>query len=79
MMFKVNEEWMKHFIVTGKAEEHIKKPIPVYAVQIDEPFEVETLEGTMRAKKGDYLIQGVRGELYPCDKEIFEQTYELVK
>jgi hypothetical protein len=39
---------------------------------------IHTLEGTMRAKKGDYIIKGVRGELYPCDKEIFEDTYEEV-
>lgn len=55
-----------------------KKPIPILAKKINEDFEVETLEGTMRAKSGDYLIVGVRGEKYPCDAEIFEETYEEV-
>jgi hypothetical protein len=37
---------------------------------------VKTLEGTMRAELGDYLIRGVEGELYPCKSSIFEATYE---
>jgi hypothetical protein len=56
----------------------VKKPIPVDCVQINEPFEVESLEGLVRGKPGDWLMRGVRGELYVCDREIFEQTYELV-
>ena len=37
---------------------------------------IETLEGTMRADVGDWIICGVQGELYPCKPDIFEQTYE---
>lgn len=37
---------------------------------------IHTLEGDMSAKKGDYIIKGVRGEFYPCEKSIFEETYE---
>lgn len=36
---------------------------------------VTTLEGEMRCGEGDYIIQGVRGELYPCNGDIFAQTY----
>lgn len=57
----------------------IKKPIPIKCIRIDEPFVVETLEGTMKGKKGDWLMVGVSGEMYPCDREIFEKTYDLVK
>lgn len=39
---------------------------------------VETLEGTMRASVGDYIIKGVNGEFYPCKPDIFEKTYEKV-
>lgn len=39
---------------------------------------IETLEGTMRATPGDYIIKGVRGEFYPCRGDIFVQTYEEV-
>jgi hypothetical protein len=40
---------------------------------------IETLEGLMRAKPGDYIIKGVNGEFYPCKPDIFEKTYEAVE
>jgi hypothetical protein len=39
---------------------------------------IATLEGVMQAKPGDYIIQGVQGEFYPCKPDIFEATYEKV-
>ena len=39
---------------------------------------IHTLEGTMRAEKGDWIIKGIRGEFYPCKPDIFEATYEPV-
>lgn len=39
---------------------------------------IRTLEGDMRAEYGDYIIQGVQGEFYPCKPDIFEATYEDV-
>jgi len=36
-----------------------------------------TLEGTMIAHVGDYIIKGVNGEFYPCKPDIFEKTYEM--
>lgn len=41
-------------------------------------MEINTLEGVMIASQGDYIIQGVQGELYPCKPDIFELTYEKV-
>lgn len=41
-------------------------------------FAIPTLEGTMRMKKQDVLIVGVRGELYPCKWDIFVETYEVL-
>ncbi len=40
---------------------------------------VKTLEGDMLVSVGDYIIQGVNGELYPCKPNIFEKTYEVVE
>jgi hypothetical protein len=40
---------------------------------------VHTLEGTMRADLGDWIITGVKGERYPCKDEIFRMTYEAVE
>lgn len=39
---------------------------------------IETLEGAMTAQLGDYIIKGIKGEIYPCKPDIFEATYELV-
>lgn len=38
-----------------------------------------TLEGTMIAAIGDWIVCGVQGEFYPVKAEIFHQTYELVE
>lgn len=40
---------------------------------------IKTLEGTMFAPWGSYIIRGVKGELYPCRADIFEETYEEYK
>ena len=39
---------------------------------------VATLEGPVFFNEGDYIIKGVRGKFYPCQKDIFEETYEEV-
>lgn len=41
-------------------------------------IEIKTLEGVMRADPGDWIICGVKGELYPCKPDIFSATYEAV-
>jgi hypothetical protein len=40
---------------------------------------IPTLEGTMTARPGDWIIKGVQGEFYPCKPDIFEATYEPVE
>ena len=39
---------------------------------------IHTLEGTMQARVGDWIIRGVKGELYPCKPDIFAATYDKV-
>lgn len=56
----------------------VKKRIPVTAFQTKEPMNIITLEGTMRANSGDWIITGVEGEQWPVKKEIFEKTYEVI-
>jgi hypothetical protein len=38
---------------------------------------ITTLEGDMLAKHGDYIIKGIKGEIYPCKPDIFRETYSL--
>lgn len=39
---------------------------------------IRTLEGEMLARPGDWIIRGVKGEIYPCKPDIFAATYEAV-
>lgn len=56
----------------------VKRPITVHCKQINEEFRVDTLEGNYKqGKPGDYLMKGIDGELYICDREIFEKTYDI--
>lgn len=47
----------------------------------DQPgeFGIRTLEGSMKAIPGDWIIKGVKGEFYPCKTDIFEATYEATE
>lgn len=55
------------------------------AAETDESFlrptilKIKTLEGTMQADEGDWIIRGVKGEFYPCKPDIFSATYEAVE
>jgi hypothetical protein len=42
-------------------------------------YGIKTLEGDLTVNYGAFIIQGVKGELYPCDPDIFEATYEPIE
>lgn len=53
----------------------------VFFEQVSHPdfkvmMRIKTLEGVMEARPGDYIIQGIKGEIYPCKPDIFEASYE---
>lgn len=47
--------------------------------RFQEELYIGTLEGPLRVSVGDWIIRGVKGEIYPCKPDIFEQTYEGVE
>ena len=56
---------------------------PIFIMAGDQPIGVQgdrlaifTLEGVMEASPGDWVIKGVKDEIYPCKPDIFEATYE---
>lgn len=56
----------------------MKRPIAVHAKQIKTPFRVDSIEGDYKqGKAGDYLMRGIDGELYICDRAIFERSYDF--
>ena len=57
----------------GKYQSEAKASDPT---DVAEWVAIPTLEGVMRANRGDYVIRGVQGEFYPCKPDIFAETYE---
>lgn len=57
-----------------------KKPVQVEAGgPIESSQVVETMEGTVKAERGDYIIRGVKGEKYPIQPDQFEELYERLE
>lgn len=53
-------------------------PQPKYSEKDGGVISIPTLEGTMTASLGDWIIKGVKGEFYPCKPDIFVATYDAV-
>ncbi len=45
----------------------------------EDGIEIDTLEGTMRGLRGDWIIKGVNNEFYPIKPDIFDNSYEEVE
>lgn len=52
--------------------------IDAFLENVNEIVKIKTLEGVMSAQQGDFIIKGVKGEIYPCKAEIFRETYDYV-
>jgi hypothetical protein len=59
--------WFAQFVIDGRMR-HTE----------DGTLLIQTLEGVMEAQPGDWIIRGVKGEIYPCKPDIFERTYDTV-
>ena len=67
-----NEEWLR-----AKAPQWLIDAFLTKSIKNNDSFlTIETLEGPMICKYGYWIIKGVRGELYGCRPDIFEETYE---
>ena len=71
------------FKFTGKHQEFDTwfenwKTYENYVKKNGNTFKIITLEGTMTAQPGDWIIRGVNGEHYPCKPDIFEATYDAL-
>ena len=71
---EVGNDDLKEYV--DKMKPYMKKKVIVKAIQMDNDFEVDTSEGKMRGKVGDWLMCGVENELYICKNSIFEKTFE---
>ena len=64
--------WLAEAVYGGKVVPHNRGNTD-YA-----SWDIKTLEGTMSAGPGDWIIRGVKGEIYPCKPDIFWATYDQV-
>jgi hypothetical protein len=64
---------------TGDNLHDVEKFCPVIGrIENEYALHIETLEGVMTARCGDWIVKGTRGEFYPVKPDIFEATYEKV-
>lgn len=76
----VIEAWL--FDGTVACKERLEKEFGVTTVDSTTKYglvlnwRIGTLEGPHEVSEGDWIIQGVKGEFYPCKPDIFQMTYE---
>lgn len=61
---------------TAGSDGSVKQAAPGEILREGDTLYIGTLEGEMRVSPGDWIIKGVKGELYPCKPDIFAATYE---
>ena len=65
--------WFQEAIADNKVNN-----IDAFLASANETIKIKTLEGIMTAQKGDWIIRGIKGEIYPCKDDIFKATYDFV-
>lgn len=82
-MIRVDQTWTLDQQNKLETKDHVwtnvkKKPVIVSALEMTEDFDIHTLEGIISGRAGDFVIRGIKGELYPCRRDIFLASYENV-
>ena len=61
------------------SDSDLSVPFKVDTTETRIGLKIPTLEGVMVGTEGDWIIKGIKGEIYPCKPDIFEATYEAVE
>ena len=69
-------DWIKG--VDSSTVYHLVAPQIMREVEAAGGISIKTIEGTMIAQQGDWIIKGIKGEFYPCKPDIFAATYDSV-
>lgn len=70
--FKLGVDYIPHWFMDAVTA----NDVILHGCRGDTSADIHTLEGWLHASHGDYIIRGVKGEIYPCKPDVFEQTYE---
>lgn len=81
---EVIQVWQAIQFKQGRQEESLPEWLRVahangQVLYLHDHMVIGTLEGIMRAEFYDWLIRGVKGEIYPCKPDIFRETYDIVE
>lgn len=66
----------KENIAAGLPDWFDHKKVHIFNGKEKAKAEIETLEGVLGGDEGDFIIQGIKGEFYPCKPDIFYATYD---
>ncbi len=66
-------------VAWARSESGDSKVAVVFTTKGTPTLYVDTLEGAMQVKRGNMVIKGIKGELYSCDREIFDMTYTVLE
>lgn len=69
-------DWLPKPLPEGVQGPESRSPCPGGIFRVGDFLYIGTLEGEMCAAPGDWIIRGVKGEIYPCKPDIFAATYE---
>lgn len=73
--FKITEKWINE----NKKQWNIEKSNETGVTITSDGAIINTLSGVTKADIGDFVVQGVEGEFYPCKPNIFHKIYERVR
>lgn len=74
--FKLGEAWPDWFAAAVRNNDVVTNLTSYPTGATVGTITIRTLEGDMTAVAGEWIIQGVKGEIYLCKPDIFQQTYE---
>jgi len=74
-----NSEWPNWLNKAWQEDDNEPGALQIIPDTEGQELEIVTLEGCHQVTWDDWIIQGVKGELYPCKPDIFEATYEPVE
>lgn len=73
-------DWVKHAWFVGPQEGGlwVDETTPIRNDQFAAGLMCGTLEGICRVQWNDWIIRGIKGEIYPCKPDIFDETYDPI-
>jgi hypothetical protein len=73
-----NADEVREWIISGMTETGTRGSVYLASGDNEGGVILPTLEGTMTAQVGDWVVKGVQGEFYPVKDSVFQKSYDIV-